>query len=113
MADANILQGAIFHDDLEAPDRLEVTENDNSDVLPRNVRNSSKPLQVKPKQPKDVAKPAVHRVQFLDYYTYIYMYIYPPTRHRVLLAWMEDIFFYGDSFCTLALEDDFCCHKIL
>lgn len=86
MADANILQGAIFHDDLEEPDRLEVTENDNSDVLPRNVRNSSKPLQVKPKQPKDVAKPAVHRVQFLDYYTYIYMYINPPTRYSCTVS---------------------------
>ncbi|KAL6967952.1 hypothetical protein U1Q18_033755 [Sarracenia purpurea var. burkii] len=62
MADANILQGAIFHEDAtEDNDVIAATEIAQVDNQRINVENPSKSLEGKPKQPKPPPKPAVHR----------------------------------------------------
>ncbi|KAA8550557.1 hypothetical protein F0562_002241 [Nyssa sinensis] len=62
MADANIFQGAIFHEDtLEDTQEIETTESGQVDSQKRKVENLSKPIEAKPKQPKTTPKPAVHR----------------------------------------------------
>ncbi|KAI8523319.1 hypothetical protein RHMOL_Rhmol13G0064100 [Rhododendron molle] len=62
MADANIFQGAIFHED--AADDLygiATTESVTVDSQKIRVENVSKSLEAKPRQPKSSPKPAVHR----------------------------------------------------
>ncbi|GMP90242.1 hypothetical protein CsSME_00041455 [Camellia sinensis var. sinensis] len=62
MADANILQGAIFHEDaVEDNYETATTESAQVDSQKINVANLSKSLEAKPKQPKPTPKPAVHR----------------------------------------------------
>lgn len=63
MADANILQGAIFHEDaMEDIDGTETCRSDQSEVRKGNVWN---PLESKSKQLNDKSKPkpAAHRVK--------------------------------------------------
>lgn len=63
MADANILQGAIFHEDVaEEIDRIELTEANRGERQKGNEENQFNPLESKPKQIKDRPKPAAHRV---------------------------------------------------
>ncbi|XP_031404474.1 uncharacterized protein LOC116213599 isoform X2 [Punica granatum] len=61
MADANILQGAIFHDDMEDADESEATDSDRVDGQKGSIQNSSKSLETKIKQPRGRPKPAAHR----------------------------------------------------
>ena len=63
MADANILQGAIFHEDVkEDIDRIEVTESNQGERQKGNGENEFNSLEPKPKLIKDRHKPAAHRV---------------------------------------------------
>lgn len=64
MADANIFQGAIFHEDA-AEDLYGIagTESVTVDSQKIRVENVSKSLEAKPRQPKSSPKPAVHRVR--------------------------------------------------
>lgn len=64
MADANILQSAIFHDDMEDSESIGVTEAGQVDGLKRSVEGSSNSVGTRVKQPKDVPKPAAHRVRW-------------------------------------------------
>lgn len=60
MADANIFQGAIFHDNaMEDVNRIESTEFDSQ---MGNGENGSRPMETNPKQTKFTPKPAAHRV---------------------------------------------------
>ncbi|RVW88715.1 hypothetical protein CK203_043793 [Vitis vinifera] len=60
MADANILQGAIFHEDaVEDTEAIEAIKSDQVAARNKNAENIMKPLETKPKPPK--LKPAVHR----------------------------------------------------
>ncbi|XWS47166.1 hypothetical protein CRYUN_Cryun14cG0130000 [Craigia yunnanensis] len=62
MADANILQGAIFHEDvMEDIDRIEATEANQGERQKGNGENQFNSLESKPKQIKDRPKPAAHR----------------------------------------------------
>ncbi|XVF21301.1 hypothetical protein REPUB_Repub12eG0079100 [Reevesia pubescens] len=62
MADANILQGAIFHEDaMEDIDRIEVTEPHPGERQKGNGENQFNSLESKRKQIKDRPKPAAHR----------------------------------------------------
>ncbi|XP_007049623.2 PREDICTED: uncharacterized protein LOC18612656 [Theobroma cacao] len=62
MADANILQGAIFHEDvIEDIDRIEVTEANQGERQKENGENQFSSLESKPKWIKDRPKPAAHR----------------------------------------------------
>lgn len=62
MADANILQGAIFHEDaVEDTEAIEAIKSDQVAARNKNAENIMKPLETKPKPPK--LKPAVHRVR--------------------------------------------------
>ncbi|XP_039005727.1 uncharacterized protein LOC120133147 isoform X1 [Hibiscus syriacus] len=62
MADANILQGAIFHEDvMEDVDRIELTEAKRGERQKGNEENQFNPLESKFKQIKDRPKPAAHR----------------------------------------------------
>ncbi|MBA0653147.1 hypothetical protein Goklo_020349 [Gossypium klotzschianum] len=62
MADANILQGAIFHEDVaEEIGRIELTEANRGERQKGNEENQFNPLESKPKQIKDRPKPAAHR----------------------------------------------------
>lgn len=62
MTDANILQGAIFHEDvMEDIDRIEVAESKPGGQK-GNGENRWNPLETKPRQLKDKPKPAAHRV---------------------------------------------------
>ncbi|KAL4354416.1 hypothetical protein GQ457_06G028030 [Hibiscus cannabinus] len=58
MADANILQGAIFHEDV---DRTELAEANQGEREKGNEGNQFNPLESKSKQIKDGPKPAAHR----------------------------------------------------
>jgi len=62
IADANILQGAIFHDDaVEEPEKNASTESDNDEN--QNGKDYMwNPLQSRSKKPKKKYKPAAHRV---------------------------------------------------
>ncbi|MBA0832175.1 hypothetical protein Goarm_016581 [Gossypium armourianum] len=61
MADANILQGAIFHEDVaEEIGRIELTEANRGERQKGNEENQFNPLESKPKQIKDRPKPAAH-----------------------------------------------------
>ena len=63
MADANILQGAIFHEDvMEDIDRIEVIEANQGERQKGNGENEFNSLESKPKLIKDMPKPAAHRV---------------------------------------------------
>lgn len=63
MTDANILQGAIFHEDApEDIDRIEVVESKKVEGQKGNGENQWKPLESKPRQLNDKPKPAAHRV---------------------------------------------------
>lgn len=62
MTDANIFQGAIFHEDgVEEDYGNEMTESAQVDSEKVNLDSLPKTLEAKPKQPKPVLKPAVHR----------------------------------------------------
>ncbi|XP_052211530.1 uncharacterized protein LOC127814214 isoform X2 [Diospyros lotus] len=62
MADANILQGAIFHEDaIEDNCGISTTESTQVDSRKINVENPSRSLEEKPRQSKPIPKPAVHR----------------------------------------------------
>ncbi|KAE9460815.1 hypothetical protein C3L33_07244, partial [Rhododendron williamsianum] len=62
MADANIFQGAIFHEDAaEDLYGIATTESVTVDSQKIRVENVSKSLEAKPRQPKSSPKPAVHR----------------------------------------------------
>ncbi|XP_022758773.1 uncharacterized protein LOC111305465 isoform X5 [Durio zibethinus] len=62
MADANILQGAIFHEDaMEDIDRIELNEANQGEIQKVNGENQFNSLESKPKQIKDRPKPAAHR----------------------------------------------------
>ncbi|XWS76015.1 hypothetical protein CRYUN_Cryun01aG0141400 [Craigia yunnanensis] len=62
MADANILQGAIFHEDImEDIDRTEITEANQGQRQKENGENQFNSLESKPKRIKDRPKPAAHR----------------------------------------------------
>lgn len=64
MVDANILQGAIFHEDaIEYSDAIEITEQGQVDTQKKNVEDLPKIIGSKPKQVKASPKPAAHRVR--------------------------------------------------
>lgn len=63
MADANILQGAIFHEDaMEDTECSEVVESDQVGQQKGNGENRWNPLESKTKKQKPKPKPAAHRV---------------------------------------------------
>lgn len=63
MADANIFQGAIFHEDAEESlHGIQSTESTKFSGQQANGENSSKSVEEMPKQTKPTPKPAVHRV---------------------------------------------------
>ncbi|KAG9447956.1 hypothetical protein H6P81_014084 [Aristolochia fimbriata] len=62
IADANILQGAIFNEDCtEDIDASEVIESDQTDVENKKGENRTKPFQAKLNQSRSKARPAAHR----------------------------------------------------
>ncbi|XVE72682.1 hypothetical protein DITRI_Ditri11bG0058400 [Diplodiscus trichospermus] len=62
MADANILQGAIFHEDvMEDIDQIEVAETNQGERQKGNGENQFNTLDSKPKRINDRPKPAAHR----------------------------------------------------
>lgn len=64
MADANILQGAIFHEDImEVAEELETVKSEQHESRKGNLENLWNPLESKSKQLKDKSKPAAHRVR--------------------------------------------------
>ena len=63
MADANILQGAIFHEDAVEDNVVTTTESAQFDNQKINVENLPKSLEAKPRQENPTPKPAVHRVR--------------------------------------------------
>jgi len=67
MADVNIFQGAIFHED-PAEDPLNEIESTQVDIQKDNVENFSKTMDLMPKPTKTMPKPAVHRVLKLTLY---------------------------------------------
>lgn len=60
MTDANILQGAIFHED--SVGIIDVVESKKVEGQKGNGENQWKPLESKPRQLNDKPKPAAHRV---------------------------------------------------
>lgn len=63
MADVNILQGAIFHEDVvDGVDRSEILSSDEEENRKGKFENSWNPLESKSKQQKNKSKPAAHRV---------------------------------------------------
>ena len=63
MANANILQGAIFHEDVkEDIDQIEVIEANQGERQKGNGENQFNSLESKPKWIKDRPKPTTHRV---------------------------------------------------
>lgn len=63
MTDANILQGAIFHEDpVEDADGTETNKTNPPGGRKGNGENSFNPLESKTKQVNNKAKPAAHRV---------------------------------------------------
>lgn len=76
MADANILQGVIFHDDMEDTDESEAADSEYVDGYKPAIANSSKSLEVKTKQPRDGPKPAAHRVRcIVNFISYIGLFL--------------------------------------
>lgn len=68
IADANIFQGAIFHEDaLEEIEGNEVHKHDQAGGQNQKGQNIEKPLQAKSDQLKNKPKPAAHRVRLLIY----------------------------------------------
>lgn len=65
MADANILQGAIFHDDMEDTREIEAPDSEYTDEYKRPIPNPSKSREMKTNQPRDGPKPAAHRVKWV------------------------------------------------
>jgi hypothetical protein len=64
MADANILQGAIFHEDvMEFAEEIETVKPEQLESRKGNLENLWNPLESKSKQQKDKSKPAAHRVR--------------------------------------------------
>lgn len=64
MADANILQGAIFHEDaMEDAEEIEASKSEQCESRKGKSENLWNPLDTKSKQIKDKSKPAVHRVR--------------------------------------------------
>lgn len=62
MADANILQGAIFHEDvMEFAEEIETVKPEQLESRKGNLENLWNPLESKSKQQKDKSKPAAHR----------------------------------------------------
>ncbi|XP_057513276.1 uncharacterized protein LOC130795273 [Actinidia eriantha] len=61
MADANIFQGAIFHEDAVEDNVVTTTESAQFDNQKINVENLPKSLEAKPRQENPTPKPAVHR----------------------------------------------------
>ncbi|KAG2672645.1 hypothetical protein I3760_13G051900 [Carya illinoinensis] len=62
MADANILQGAIFHEDaMEDAEEIEASKSEQCESRKGKSENLWNPLDTKSKQIKDKSKPAVHR----------------------------------------------------
>ncbi|XP_031744319.1 uncharacterized protein LOC101213787 isoform X2 [Cucumis sativus] len=62
MADVNILQGAIFHEDVvDGVDRSEILSSDEEENRKGKFENSWNPLESKSKQQKNKSKPAAHR----------------------------------------------------
>ncbi|XP_023874497.1 uncharacterized protein LOC111987036 [Quercus suber] len=62
MADANILQGAIFHEDImEVAEEIETVKSEQHESRKGNLENLWNPLESKSKQLKDKSKPAAHR----------------------------------------------------
>lgn len=62
MTDANILQGAIFHEDvIEDMEGIEIAESKQAEEQKGNGENRWNTLE-KPRQLKDKPKPAAHRV---------------------------------------------------
>lgn len=68
IADANIFQGAIFHEDaLEEIEGNEVLKHDPAGGQNQKGQNVGKPFQAKSDQLKNKPKPAAHRVRLLIY----------------------------------------------
>lgn len=64
MADANILQGAIFHEDAaENAEDIETVRSEQHESRKGNLENLWNPLDTKSMQLKDRSKPAAHRVR--------------------------------------------------
>ncbi|XP_010524652.1 PREDICTED: uncharacterized protein LOC104802652 [Tarenaya hassleriana] len=61
MADANILQGHIFHDDVGEDEHIAAPEPIQGENQKNNGESQRKPLESKPKQLKQKPKPAAHR----------------------------------------------------
>ncbi|KAK6937870.1 Fungal lipase-like domain [Dillenia turbinata] len=62
MADANILQGAIFHGDgVEDIDGVEDSDSESAKVGSENIANGQKPIKLMPKVVEGKPKPAAHR----------------------------------------------------
>lgn len=63
MADVNILQGVIFHEDVvDGVDGTEILHSDEDENRKGKSENSWNPLESKAKQLKNKSKPAAHRV---------------------------------------------------
>lgn len=63
MADVNILQGAIFHEDVvDGVDGTDVLNSDEDENQKGKFESSWNPLESKTKQLKNKSKPAAHRV---------------------------------------------------
>jgi len=81
MTDANILQGAIFHEDTgEDTVRMDVVESGQCESQKDSGENCLNASQSKPKQLKDQIKPAAHRVslQSIIFKTFQYSSIVYP-----------------------------------
>ncbi|XP_040993723.1 uncharacterized protein LOC121240371 isoform X1 [Juglans microcarpa x Juglans regia] len=61
MADANILQGAIFHDSVEDAEEIDAVKSKQHESPTGNSEYLGNPLETKSKQLKDKSKPAAHR----------------------------------------------------
>ncbi|XP_042435289.1 uncharacterized protein LOC122021258 isoform X1 [Zingiber officinale] len=70
IADANILQGAIFHEG-NAVDDLSDIESDHAGKEKKIDENLGKPIQAKRKRLRETPKPAAHRVCVADKFTYL------------------------------------------
>jgi len=65
VVDANILQGALFHEDeMEDVEEAEVAEVDVTNGRQGNAETHRKTLETKPKQLNRKIKPAAHRVRW-------------------------------------------------
>lgn len=70
MADANILQGHIFQDDVAEDECIAASEALQSDSQKNNGEGLRNPLDSKAKQRRDKPKPAAHRVNILSILSY-------------------------------------------